>query len=55
MTDYGEPIVALKSYIMSPFSREDYEKDVLDSIWKAREIIAKENEGSDTTASQGQG
>jgi len=55
MADYGEPIVALKSYIMSPFSREDHEKDVLDSIWKAREIIAKENEASDTTATPGQG
>jgi len=54
LTDYGEPIVALKSYIMSPFSREDYEKDVLDSIWKAREIIARENEASDTTAIPGQ-
>jgi len=54
LTDYGERIVALKSYIMSPFSREDYEKDVLDSIWKAREIIARENEASDTTAIPGQ-
>jgi glutamate/tyrosine decarboxylase-like PLP-dependent enzyme len=35
-TDYGEPVAALKSYIMSPFSEEQYVQDVLDSIWKAR-------------------
>jgi glutamate/tyrosine decarboxylase-like PLP-dependent enzyme len=39
-TDYGEPIVALKSYIMSPFSEERYVGYVLDSIWKAREALA---------------
>jgi len=39
-TDYGEPVVALKSYIMSPFSEEQYVEYVLDSIWKAREAIA---------------
>ena len=41
-TDYGEPIVALKSYIMSPFSDEPYVEAVLESIWKARERIAAE-------------
>jgi hypothetical protein len=41
-TDYGEPIVALKSYIMSPFSEERYVDAVLESIWKARAIIAAE-------------
>jgi glutamate/tyrosine decarboxylase-like PLP-dependent enzyme len=41
-TDYGEPVVALKSYIMSPFSEEQYVEYVLDSIWKAREIVARE-------------
>ncbi len=39
-TDYGEPVVALKSYIMSPFSEERYVDFVLESIWKAREILA---------------
>ena len=34
--DYGEPIVALKSYILSPFSDEQHVTAVLDSIWKAR-------------------
>lgn len=39
-TDYGEPIVALKSYIMSPFSDEKYVDAVLESIWTARAAIA---------------
>jgi hypothetical protein len=39
-TDYGEPIAALKSYITSPFSEEEYVQYVLDSIWKARDIVA---------------
>lgn len=39
-SDYGEPIVALKSYIMSPFSEEQYVEYVLESIWKAREVVA---------------
>lgn len=41
-TDYGEPIVALKSYIMSPFSDEQYVDAVLQSIWQARERIKAE-------------
>lgn len=40
-TDYGEPIVALKSYILSPFSQEQYVAAVLESIWNARLKIAK--------------
>ena len=39
-SDYGEPIVALKSYIMSPFSEAEYVDAVLESLWKARQIIA---------------
>jgi hypothetical protein len=39
-TDYGDPIVALKSYIMSPFSEERYVNTVLESLWKARQKIA---------------
>jgi len=38
-TTYGEPIVALKSYIMSPFSAEDSVHSVLDSIHRARERL----------------
>jgi glutamate/tyrosine decarboxylase-like PLP-dependent enzyme len=40
LTDYGEPIVALKSYILSPFSEDQHVKAVLDSIWKARRVLA---------------
>jgi len=39
-SDYGEPIVALKSYIMSPFSEAEYVDSVLESLWKARQEIA---------------
>ena len=38
-TDSGDPIVALKSYIMSPFSDEQYVDFVLESLWKAREVL----------------
>ena len=39
MADYGEPILALKSYIMSPFSEEQYVDFVLESIGRAREVV----------------
>ena len=42
-TDYGEPMIALKSYIMSPFTKEKHVESVLNSIWKARRTIAEEN------------
>ena len=42
LSDYGEPIVALKSYIMSPFSEPENVEAVLESIWRARQIIAQE-------------
>ncbi len=38
-TTYGEPIVALKSYIMSPFSTEESVQSVLESILKARDRL----------------
>ena len=41
-TDYGEPIVALKSYLLSPFAEEQYIEAVLESLWKARAVIAAE-------------
>ncbi len=41
-SDYGEPIVALKSYIMSPFSEAEYVDSVLESLWKARRILAQQ-------------
>lgn len=42
-TDYGEPMVALKSYILSPFAEEQYIDAVLESLWKARAKIAAED------------
>ena len=39
-TDYGEPIVALKSYILSPFSEDQHVNAVLESIGKARRQLA---------------
>lgn len=39
-SDYGEPMVALKSYILSPFADEKYIDSVLESIWKARAQLA---------------
>jgi glutamate/tyrosine decarboxylase-like PLP-dependent enzyme len=39
-TEYGEPINALKSYILSPFSDDQHVNAVLDSIWKARRELA---------------
>jgi L-2,4-diaminobutyrate decarboxylase len=40
-SDYGEPVVALKSYIMSPFSDEKYVDAVLESVWRARNAVAQ--------------
>ena len=40
-TDYGEPINALKSYILSPFSDVQHVHAVLESIWKARREISQ--------------
>ncbi|MCA9131785.1 MAG: aspartate aminotransferase family protein [Planctomycetales bacterium] len=39
-TTYGEPVVALKSYIMSPFSGPEHCDSVLRSIAKARAALA---------------
>ncbi len=38
-TDYGQPVVALKSYIMSPFSDQQYVQAVIDSVERARQQI----------------
>ena len=42
-TDYGEPINALKSYILSPFSDDKHVNAVLESIWKARRDLSAES------------
>lgn len=38
-TDYGQPVVALKSYIMSPFSDHEYVQAVVDSVERARRQV----------------
>ncbi len=38
-SEYGHPVCALKSYIMSPFSDEQYVQAVLDSINRAQKIV----------------
>jgi len=38
-TDYGEPIVALKSYILSPFVDEEHIQMIVDSVLEARERV----------------
>jgi L-2,4-diaminobutyrate decarboxylase len=38
-TDYGEPIVALKSYILSPFVDEEHIQMIVDSVLEAREQV----------------
>jgi hypothetical protein len=40
MTDYGEPVNALKSYILSPFSDDQHVIAVLESLAKARRVLA---------------
>jgi hypothetical protein len=44
-TDYGEPVNALKSYILSPFSDEQHVHAVLESSGKPRgEVGGREDE-----------
>ncbi len=43
-TDSGEPMVALKSYILSPFCDEASIDAVLESLWAARAQIASETQ-----------
>lgn len=38
-TEFGQPVVALKSYIMSPFSDQQYVQAVIESIERARRQI----------------
>ncbi|MFM8218725.1 MAG: pyridoxal phosphate-dependent decarboxylase family protein [Planctomycetaceae bacterium] len=49
-TDYGEPVVALKSYILSPFAEEGAVGAVLESIWRARQILAERRRAGGTSA-----
>jgi hypothetical protein len=38
-TDYGEPIVALKSFILSPFVDKDNVQTVVDKVLEARKLL----------------
>lgn len=38
-TDYGEPIVALKSFILSPFVDEDNVETVVEKVLEARKVL----------------
>ena len=38
-TDYGEPIVALKSYVLSPFADESRMESVVEHVLAAREKL----------------
>ncbi len=40
-TDYGEPVVALKSFILSPFVDEDNVHTVVRKVLEARELVRK--------------
>jgi L-2,4-diaminobutyrate decarboxylase len=42
-TAYGEPIVALKSYVLSPFSDESQMDSIIQHVLKARAQIDKQN------------
>jgi glutamate/tyrosine decarboxylase-like PLP-dependent enzyme len=44
-SDYGEPINALKSYILSPFTDADHVSAVLESISKARRTLSDQAQG----------
>ena len=38
-TDYGEPIAALKSFVLSPFSDEEHVEVLMAKLLEAREKI----------------
>ncbi|MEX0585336.1 MAG: hypothetical protein WD176_01740, partial [Pirellulales bacterium] len=40
-TDYGEPIVALKSYVLSPFSDEDRMHTIISHVLSARDSLGE--------------
>jgi L-2,4-diaminobutyrate decarboxylase len=42
-TDYGEPIVALKSYVLSPFSEESEMDSIIDHVLAVRDRVDEEN------------
>jgi hypothetical protein len=42
MTKYGEPIVGLKSFILSPFVDEEHVQEVVEKVLEARERVTLE-------------
>jgi hypothetical protein len=45
-TSYGEPIVGLKSFILSPFVDEEHVELVVKKVLEARDTIDRESQGS---------
>jgi glutamate/tyrosine decarboxylase-like PLP-dependent enzyme len=44
-TDYGEPIVALKSYVLSPFAQEERMRDIVEHVLAARDRLLEQEDG----------
>jgi L-2,4-diaminobutyrate decarboxylase len=47
-TEYGEPIVALKSYILSPFTDEQHVELLVREVLEAREVVGIAQSGDDS-------
>lgn len=43
-TDFGDPIVALKSYVLSPFSDENRMQSIVKHVLSARQVVDREGE-----------
>lgn len=43
LSEYGEPIVGLKSYVLSPFADEERMNSIIDDVMKARELVDEED------------
>ena len=50
-TSYGEPIVALKSYVLSPFADEDRMQSIIAHVIRARDDVDRE-QGGDQSGSR---
>ncbi len=40
-SDFGTPIVALKSYVLSPFTEEERMRSIIDAVLRARDAVLK--------------
>jgi glutamate/tyrosine decarboxylase-like PLP-dependent enzyme len=45
-TEYGEPIVALKSYVLSPFAQQERMRDIVEHVLAARDRVLAEAHNS---------